>query len=170
MGQSRMSELLVPKETRLMHWLSNFLLSGYCLFSSLFTFCWNFFMSNNLNGLSSSSSPPDSLMMSLERADSWVRWQLWFKAMGCQKIVAVSTTNVYLKCISCVDWRFWKPLDQDVSHVVHFKFETLKRYNFIILIFMIICGPGTSSPSSSLFSPSSLSSLSSPSALSSLSS
>ena len=49
------------------------LLSGYCLFSSLFTFCWNFFMSKSLKGLSSSRSPPDSLMMSFERADSWAK-------------------------------------------------------------------------------------------------
>jgi hypothetical protein len=47
-----------------------YLLSGYCRFISLLTLFWNFFMSNNLNGLSCSSSPLDSFRMSLDRADS----------------------------------------------------------------------------------------------------
>ena len=46
-------------------WVSSFNLSGYCLLSSLLTFCWNFFMSNSLNGFSNSRTPLGNLRMSL---------------------------------------------------------------------------------------------------------
>ena len=105
------------------------LLSGYCLFNSLFTFCWNFFMSNSLNGLSSSRSPPDSLMMSLDKADSWGVKKETFKWGGQKGLwIVLDMSFVYLECVSRVDRRFWESLDQDIPHVVHLQFKTLKMW------------------------------------------
>ena len=69
-GCSNISDSFLTKATAEIHWHSNFLLSGYALFSSLATFCWNFFMSKSLTGLSSSKDPWGSLTISLDTAFS----------------------------------------------------------------------------------------------------
>ena len=70
MGLSSNSCSFLTKAMAEMHWLSNFRRSGYVLFISRLTFCWNFFMSKSLNGFSNSRRPLGSLRMSLLTAFS----------------------------------------------------------------------------------------------------
>ena len=46
-GQLRRSSSFRTKASEVMHWFSSRCRSGYCRFSSRFTFCWNFLRSNS---------------------------------------------------------------------------------------------------------------------------
>ena len=87
-------------------------------------------MSKSLNGLSSSRRPPDSLMMSFERADSWFEREKDKVWIQCN--VKGAHFLFYLECISCIDGRFGESLDQDVSHVVHLQFKTLRAWMHLL--------------------------------------
>ena len=113
-------------------WVSSFNLSGYCLFSSLLTFCWNFFMSNNLNGFSNSSTPLGSFRISL------LTW----------KIISLNITpelwsfrlpsyRVLLHCILHVNVGPGESFDQNISTVVHLQLATFSNLFFKLLCLVV---------------------------------